>query len=321
MTLYLVFHALDEGKIKLDTPLKISARAARQPPSKLALAAGSTITVEDAILALVTKSANDVAVAVAENLGGTERKFAKIMTSVARKLGMKRTTFQNASGLPNRGQMSTARDMAILARAMLRNFPHHYHYFATKSFQYDGATFGNHNHLLKTYDGADGIKTGYIHASGFNLVASAVRDGQRIVGVVFGGRTAKSRDRHMEKLLDKGFQAVEKRQTILAANEERREKAARIPAQWAIQVGAFGKREPAYDSAHKAIEMAPDILNDGAIKITPLKKRNGKTLFRARVVGLEKTDAQAACRVLKRNDVPCMALRLRDTELAEANSG
>ena len=132
MTLYLAFHALDEGKIKLDTRLKVSARAARQPPSKLALAAGSTITVEDAILALVTKSANDVAVVVAENLGGTERKFARIMTSVARKLGMKRTTFKNASGLPNRRQMSTARDMAILARAMLRNFPHHYHYFATK---------------------------------------------------------------------------------------------------------------------------------------------------------------------------------------------
>ena len=272
-------------------------------------------------MALVTKSANDVAVTIAENLGGTERKFAKIMTSVARKLGMKRTTFRNASGLPNRGQLSTARDMAILARAMLRNFPHHYHYFATRSFRYEGATFGNHNHLLKTYDGADGIKTGYIHASGFNLVASAVRNGNRIIGVVFGGRTAKSRDRHMVKLLDKGFKTIEKREVVLAANQARREKAAEIPAQWAIQVGAFGKRAPAYDTAHKAIEMAPEILDEGAIKITPLKKRNGKTLFRARVVGLEKKDAQAACRVLKRNDLPCMPLRLRDTELAEASSG
>lgn len=319
MTLYLVFYALDKGKIKLDTRFDVSDRATRQAPSKLGLEAGSTISVEDAILALVTKSANDVATVIAENLGGTERKFARTMTSVARKLGMSQTTFRNASGLPNSGQTSSARDMALLARAMLRTFPHHYHYFSTTEFRYRGATYGNHNHLLKNYDGADGIKTGYINASGFNLVASAVRDGKRVIGVVFGGRTAKTRDRHMTQLLDKGFAAIDTREAVVAANEARREEASKIPAQWAIQVGAFGAREPAMESAQKAIELAPDILEEGAIKITPLTKRNGKTLFRARVMGLDRDDALAACSVLKRHKVPCMALRLRDTELAAAD--
>ncbi len=205
MTLYLAFEALDRGNLKLDQRLKVSRRAAGMPASKLGLKRGERITVKNAILALVTKSANDAAVVVAEALAGKETKFARLMTAKARELGMKRTSFRNASGLPNRRQMSTARDMATLARALIRDFPKKYAYFSTKQFVYKGRKYRNHNRLLKTYSGADGIKTGYIRASGFNLAASVKRNGRRLIAVVFGGKTPRSRDRHMAKLLDRGF--------------------------------------------------------------------------------------------------------------------
>ena len=211
MTLYMVFEALDRGKLTMDQRLKVSRRATKMPPSKLGLGRGQTISVRAAIMALVTKSANDVAVVVAEALGGSESNFAKLMTNKARALGMSRTTFRNASGLPNSKQLSTARDMVRLAQALMRHFPHHYRVFASKSYTYKGRKYPNHNKLLKNYSGTDGIKTGYTHASGFNLVASAVRDGRRLIGVVFGGKTGKSRDRHMRKLLDKGFKALNRR--------------------------------------------------------------------------------------------------------------
>jgi len=205
MTLYLAFEALDRGALKLNQRLKVSRRAAGMPASKLGLKYGEQITVKSAILALVTKSANDAAVVVAEALGGKETKFARLMTAKARELGMKRTSFRNASGLPNRRQMSTARDMATLARALIRDFPGKYSYFSTKQFIYKGRKHRNHNRLLKSYSGTDGIKTGYIRASGFNLVASVKRDGRRLIAVVFGGKTPRSRDRHVAKLLDRGF--------------------------------------------------------------------------------------------------------------------
>jgi len=210
MTLYLLFEALDEGRLTLDQPLKVSRAAARVSPSKLGLKAKQTIKVKDVILALVTKSANDAAVVASEALGGTERKFAKVMTAKARELGMSRTTFKNASGLPNRRQVSTARDLAKLAQALLRDFPQHYHYFSEKSFSYKGRSYRNHNKLLRSYKGADGIKTGYIRASGFNLVASVVRHGRRLIAVVIGGKTSRSRDRHIAGLLDKSFVQVAK---------------------------------------------------------------------------------------------------------------
>ena len=205
MTLYLAFEALERGDLKLDQNLKASRRAAGMPASKLGLKRGERITVRNAILSLVTKSANDVAVVIAEALGGKETKFARMMTAKARELGMKRTSFRNASGLPNRRQMSTARDMATLARALIRDFPKRYHYFSTKQFIYKGKKYRNHNRLLKNYSGTDGIKTGYIRASGFNLAASVKRNGRRLIAVVFGGKTPRSRDRHMAKLLDRGF--------------------------------------------------------------------------------------------------------------------
>ena len=208
MTLYMVFDALEKGRLTLDQELPVSKRAYGMPPSKLGLKVGETIRVRDAILALVTKSANDVAVVVAEALAGKETKFAQAMTKRARALGMRRTSFRNASGLPNRGQKSTARDMARLAQALLTDFPQYYHYFSTSTFSYNGRTYRSHNKLLKSYRGTDGIKTGYIRASGFNLVTSVERRNRRIIAVVFGGKTARSRDRHMVKLLNRGFKKL-----------------------------------------------------------------------------------------------------------------
>ena len=205
MTLYLAFDALKAGKLKKWQKLRVSKHAASMVPSKLGLKAGSKIRVDDAIAALVTKSANDIAVVLAEAIGGSEKNFARMMTRKARILGMRNTFFVNASGLHDRRQISTARDMAVLARSLLLYHPEYYHYFSMRSFRYAGKTYKNHNKLLGTYKGMDGIKTGYVRASGFNLAASAIRDGHRLIGVVFGGKTGQSRNRHMASLLDRGF--------------------------------------------------------------------------------------------------------------------
>jgi D-alanyl-D-alanine carboxypeptidase len=205
MTLYLTFEALDNGTLQKNSRIRVSKHAAGQEPSKLGLTAGSTIRVEDAILALVTKSANDAAATLAEAIGGSEAQFASLMTRKAKALGMVNTRFTNASGLHQPSQVSTARDMALLSLALMRDHPRHYKYFSTASFTFAGKTYRNHNHLMKTYKGMDGLKTGYVYASGYNLAASAVRDGRRLIGVVFGGRTAKSRNDHMAELLDAAF--------------------------------------------------------------------------------------------------------------------
>ncbi|WP_182084559.1 D-alanyl-D-alanine carboxypeptidase family protein [Aureimonas sp. ME7] len=203
MTLYMLFDALESGRATLSTPMKVSAYAAARPPSKLGMKVGSTISAEEAIFGLVTRSANDAAVVIGEYLGGTETRFAEMMTAKARKLGMSRTTFQNANGLPNNAQMTTARDMATLGIALREHFPQYYKYFSTRSFKFRGQTIGNHNRLLGRIDGVDGIKTGYINASGFNLVTSVVRGNKKLVAVVMGGRTARSRDDHMAELVTK----------------------------------------------------------------------------------------------------------------------
>ena len=208
MTLYMAFEALERGELKLDQPLPVSKRAAGMPPSKLGLRQGQTIKVRDVILALVTKSANDAAVVLAEALAGKETTFAKRMTEKAQALGMTKTTFRNASGLPNRAQKSTARDMITLGRTIHSRFPGFYKYYSTKNFTYRGRTYRNHNRLLRNYSGTDGIKTGYIRASGFNLLASVRRDGRHLIAVVFGGKSAKSRDAHMRKLLDRSFSRI-----------------------------------------------------------------------------------------------------------------
>lgn len=210
MTLLMTFEALDQGLIKKSDRVIISNHAAGMVPSKLGLAAGSSIKVEDAIYALVTKSANDVAVALGEHIGGSESKFARLMTTRAHTIGMSKTNFTNASGLHDAAQVSSARDMAKMARYILQRYPHYYRYFSTKSFTYRGKTYRNHNRLMETYKGMDGFKTGYVNASGFNLVASAYQDGRRLIGVVFGGRSTKSRNDHMAEILDVGFRKVGK---------------------------------------------------------------------------------------------------------------
>lgn len=205
MTLYMLFEALREGRVQLSTPIRMSEEAASRPPSKLGLPVGMTLTVEQAILALVTRSANDVAAAVGEHLGGSEDRFAQLMTMRARAIGMSRTTFRNASGLPDPGNVTTARDMGTLGLRLIRDFPNRYHYFGTVHFNWGRAMIRNHNRMLGDYEGADGIKTGYIRASGFNIVTSAQRDGVRLVGVTMGGSSWVERDRHMGALLDQGF--------------------------------------------------------------------------------------------------------------------
>ncbi|OAN51270.1 D-alanyl-D-alanine carboxypeptidase [Paramagnetospirillum marisnigri] len=220
MTLFLLFDEMDKGRFRLDSMLPVSAHAAAQAPSKLALDPGDRISVRDAVLALVTKSANDVAVVVAEAVGGSEANFAQMMTRKARALGMRSTTYRNASGLPDTGQVSTVRDQALLARALIEHHPGYYRYFSTRQFVYEGQPINTHNRLMLNYPGADGIKTGYIHASGFNLIASAKRGDKRIIGVVFGGTTGASRDKHMAQLLDKGFARVKKGETVEMAEAE-----------------------------------------------------------------------------------------------------
>lgn len=339
MTIYLVFDALENDLWTLNTRLRVSARAARQPASRLGLRRGQRISVEDAILALVTKSANDVATIVAENMSGSERSFALKMTAMARRLGMSRTTFRNASGLPHRGQMSTARDMAILARSLLRDFPVYYRYFSTDRFSYRGVTHRNHNKLLRTYDGVDGIKTGYIHASGFNLVASARRGGKRVIGVIFGGNSPNSRNALMTRLLNLGFKSLDRGPVRIAKTKKAKTRIAKAKPRfmplarakpkaktklaknrrWGVQVGAFARYAQAFEAARSAIEAVPASLRHGKIKVVLLRKRNGKTLQRARIHGISKKQAYRACRSLKKRKKPCMELRMPDGYQVAAN--
>jgi len=205
MTLYMVFDALDSGKLKINERMTVSKAASRQQPSKLGLKAGGTIKVEDAIRALVTKSANDVAVVFAEKLAGSESKFVVKMNAKAKALGLQKTTFKNASGLPNRAQVTTARDMAKLAEALFLDHKDRYNYFSLPSFTWNKRKYENHNTLLKKVKGVDGIKTGYTNASGYNLMASATRDGRRVIAVMLGGTSGRSRDQHVSDLLEAAF--------------------------------------------------------------------------------------------------------------------
>lgn len=208
MTLYLLFEELKAGRLSLDTRMTVSQRAAGQPPSKLDLAPGSTITVDQALRALITKSANDVAVVIAEHIAGSEYRFAQRMTSRARTLGMRRTRFMNASGLPNSRQLTTARDMATLAREIREDFPDYYGFFSITEFRFNGRRYSNHNNLVGRYAGTTGLKTGYTRASGFNLTATVERDGKYLIGVVLGGRSARSRDDHMVAILDRAWNSA-----------------------------------------------------------------------------------------------------------------
>lgn len=219
MTLYLLFERLESGKMKLDTELPVSQHAADQDPTKLNLRAGQTIRVEDAIKGLVTRSANDAAVVIAEAIGGDEDDFATMMTRKARALGMSKTVYRNANGLPNDEQVTTARDQATLGRAIQERFPRYYRYFSTTSFTWRGEQIRNHNHLLGSVEGVDGIKTGYTRASGFNLVTSMRRGNRHLIGVVLGGRSGGSRDAIMRNLLAENLEKGATARTVVAVSE------------------------------------------------------------------------------------------------------
>jgi D-alanyl-D-alanine carboxypeptidase len=232
MTLYLLFERLEAGRLKLDSALKVSEHASEQAPTKLGLKPGQTIAVEDAIKGIVTKSANDAAVVVAENLGGDEENFAKLMTQKAHALGMVHTTYVNASGLPDDDQVTTARDQAVLGRAIQDRFPRYYRYFSTESFVYHGEAMRNHNHLLGAVEGVDGIKTGFTRASGFNLLTSLHRDGRYLVAVVMGGPSASERDERMRELIGAHIKEAAVRRTapMIAEAAERRVEGSVKPA-------------------------------------------------------------------------------------------
>ena len=233
MTLYMLFEQLEKGAVSLDDEITISSHAASMAPSKLGLRPGASLSVEDAIKALVTKSANDVAAAVAESIGGTEERFAQMMTAKARSLGMSRTHYANASGLPNSSQVTTARDLITLGRSIQERFPRYYAYFSTHQFTFRGATMGNHNHLLGRVEGMDGIKTGYTNASGFNLLTSVKRGGRRIVSVVLGGRSAGSRDRIMADLIEEHLDSASPNKTTMVADASPAETPAPKPVAYA----------------------------------------------------------------------------------------
>src|SRR3954468_1025539 len=219
MTLYLLFERLDAGKIKLDSEMDVSEHASEQAPTKLGLRPGQSIRVEDAIKGLVTRSANDAAVVIAEAIAGDEDDFAKLMTRKARALGMTRTVYRNASGLPNDAQVTTARDQSTLGRAIQDRFPRYYRYFSTSAFVYHGHSIRNHNKLLGSVEGVDGIKTGNTRASGFNLVTSMRRGNRHLVGVVLGGRSGGSRDAIMRNLLAENLEKAASRRTVAAITE------------------------------------------------------------------------------------------------------
>ena len=216
MTLYITFDALEKGLISMDDLLPISKHAAEQPKSKLGLKEGSVISVKDAVLALIVKSANDAAVVLAEGLAPSEEDFAVMMTRFAKDLGLTHTVFKNASGLHHPDQVSSAKDMAVLTIAMINHFPQYYPLFSTKSFSYNGKTYYSHNSILLYYNGAQGFKTGFIAAVGYNVISTAKRNGRTLVGVVIGENTAAKRDRKMRDLLDKAFAKAKKKETELA---------------------------------------------------------------------------------------------------------
>ncbi len=335
MTLYLTFQALKDKRITLDTRFRVSRHAASMQPTKLGLIPGQTVPVRDLILGIVTQSANDAAVVLAEGLAGSEPAFAQRMTRMAHAMGMDRTHFDNASGLPDPRNISTAADLAILARHLYLDFPQYYHYFSVRTFTYHGRTFSTFDHLMERYPGMDGIKTGFIDASGFNLASSAVRDGRRLIGVVLGGQTARSRDNQMAALLNAAFaehaapapqpifaQRKTKDRTALHALARRAEhtlatlspigraEAAtasdRVQRKWVIQVGAYMQHAAAVHAGETARARLPAELHKPLIVVAERARRGA--IYKARIIDLTRREAQSACHVLHRAHRDCLEM-------------
>lgn len=335
MTLYLTFEALEHHQISLDTQFPVSAHAAAQEPTKLNLVAGQSVAVHDLILGLVTQSANDAAVVLGEGLGGTEPAFAQRMTAKAHDLGMTDTIFYNASGLPNPLQHTTARDLSMLARHLYLDFPREYAYFSTEQFTFRGHTYANHNHLMSSFAGMDGIKTGFIHASGFNLAASAVRNNRRLIGVVMGGLSAHARDMKMAALLNAGFDGQPSPDVMLAQAQPkatgrqhmtlhliarraattlaklspigRAEAApARDASRWSIQVGAYRARILATRAGNEARVHAPG--TNGKPVVVVAQRTHHGAVYNARIIDLTADQAHAACQALSEQHRACEVL-------------
>ena len=289
MTLYLLFERLEAGKMKLDTEMEVSERASKQAPTKLGLRPGQTIKVEAAIKSLVTRSANDASVVIAEAIGGDEADFARLMTRKARALGMSKTTYRNASGLPDDEQVTTARDQATLGRAIQDRFPRYYRYFATSVFNYRGQSIRNHNRLLGSVEGVDGIKTGYTRASGFNLLSSMRRGNRHLVGVVLGGRSGGSRDAIMRNLLAENLDKGATKRTVAAITERNpadgtvnvAETTAR-PAETVQAGGAFASAEPALPATRSVAAPKPSLMAAAAAALPPLPTKPEATRFEPR---------------------------------------
>lgn len=333
MTLYMTFEALRDRRINEGELVPVSAHAASMEPSKLGLLPGMRLTVQEALLALVTKSANDAASALGEFLGGSEDRFAEMMTLRAKALGMNHTNFTNASGLPDPDEWTTARDLAILARHLLTDFPDDYPLFSTPSFVFQHRVVYNHDMMLRTYPGADGMKTGYTEASGHNLVTSAVHGGVRLVGVVLGAGTNAERNVHMATLLNQGFDemgvAPERPTTVasrlpslvstahaatLIDQPVRPPPHSRVAAAvvaWGIQVGRFGNQRQAHEAAFNARRTA----DSGDARVEAINQ-HGRMYWRAQVTGLTAPEAQTACSALARHRAPCTVLRPDQRQVA-----
>jgi D-alanyl-D-alanine carboxypeptidase len=287
MTLYLLFERLDAGKMKLDTEMDVSEHASEQAPTKLGLRPGQTIRVEDAIKGLVTRSANDAAVVIAEAIAGDEDDFAKLMTRKARALGMTKTVYRNANGLPNDEQVTTARDQATLGRAIQDRFPRYYRYFATTTFNYRGQSIRNHNRLLGNVEGVDGIKTGYTRASGFNLVTSMRRGNRHLVGVVLGGRSGGSRDAIMRNLLAENLDKSATTRTVAAITERNSadtgtDVAEATPASRPAEPVQVASAEPAPAQTTRSIAPAkPSLMAAAAAALPPSQAKSEQSRFEA----------------------------------------
>ena len=342
MTVYLAFETIEAGRLDLDEKLTVSKAAAAQPPTDLGVRAGTRLGVETAIKAAILRSANDAAVALAERIGGSEADFVTMMNAKARTLGMSRTVFRNASGLPDAGQVTTARDMALLARALMRDYPQHYHFFSARDFVYRGRRLPTINSILERYPGADGIKTGFTCGAGYNLVASVERDGRRLIGVVLGGRNRADRVEEMVRLLDAGFAAgalPERPHLQRAALDavspatgpdlppemqldsgscayasidgrtagDRTAEPERLPG-WGILFGAYFSRLEAKAAIRRSQSALGKDPAGARPAIVPRRSSLGLEVYAALLVGLSQQDAGRACKRLTGRDQYCHAL-------------
>ena len=342
MTVYLAFESIEAGRLALDETLTVSKAAAAQPPTDLGVRAGTKLGIETAINAAILRSANDAAVALAERIGGSEAAFVTMMNAKARALGMARTVFRNASGLPDAGQVTTARDMAVLARALMRDYPQHYHFFSARDFAYRGRRLPTINSILDLYPGADGIKTGFTCGAGYNLVASVERDGRRLIGVVLGGRNRADRVEEMVQLLDAGFAAgaVPERPQLQRASldavspatgpdlppemqldsgscayasldgrtaGDRTAEPERLPG-WGILFGGYFSRLEAKAAIRQSRSALGKDPAGARPAIVPRRSSRGLRVYAALLVGLSQQDAGRACQRLTGRDQYCHAL-------------